>query len=320
MRGRALLLSLVLAASAVSSPLPARAEEPTASELTAAREIFKHALALEDKGEWSAALTLFEKVAAVKTTPSVRFHIAFCHEHLGRLVEAYDGFSRAKAEAEADGKPENLTVRDQARQHLADLDGRIPKVVIVVELPDDVSSASVSLDGKPLNPALLGTPVPVDPREHTVTATAAGHPAFETKKKFAERDEPATITVSFDKAATPEAPSPKRSSVAPWVIGGVGLAALGVGVGLYAKSRSIYGEVDDACAGRAVCPSDLQARYDEGRSYNTWANVAIITGSVAVAGAAVWWWTGSTSSDPKAASRRMTIAVTPWSLGVVGAF
>jgi tetratricopeptide (TPR) repeat protein len=82
------------------------------------------------------------------------------------------------------------------------------------------------------------------------------------------------------------APATERSAtlvLAPWVVGGVGLAALGTGAAFGVLSRSRY---DDAKAepGQAKA-ADL---YDGAKHDAVIANVALISGAVLVAAAGVW--------------------------------
>ena len=116
MRRRGLLprLAVVLAVTLVAAPgAPA---DPTPAELAEAREWFAKARRLEDTGQWSEALELLQRVAAVKTTPQVRFHIALCMENVGLLTQALEGFQRAAREASRSGVPLYLVGVGDARE------------------------------------------------------------------------------------------------------------------------------------------------------------------------------------------------------------
>ncbi len=312
---RAALLAIALAAVV---PRASRAADPTAAELSAARELFQQGIALEEKLEWAAALETFRKVAAVKTTAPVRFHIAFCLENLGQLVEAYNEFMRARGEAESDPKPEAVTVREQADKHLADLKARIPRLTIVV---DEGEGIEVAVDGKPVNSALLGTPFPLDPGAHRITASGKNG-TFAKSVTLAERGEPKTLHVVLGGADAPvDKPSSKLEppGATAWIAAGAGVALTATSLVLYSMSRAAYREVDAACGDRPLCPRSLEARYEEGRSYNTWGNVLLVTGMLSI-GAGVVLWATAPKGEPKTAAGSMTFALGPSGLGVAGAF
>ncbi|MEO7096259.1 MAG: hypothetical protein ABI175_23570, partial [Polyangiales bacterium] len=103
MRRGSSLVAISLAASLSLARLPffvgvpLAFAEATTAELTAARELFDEGLKLEEKNQWQPALDRFRKVAAVKATPAVRFHMGLCLENLGKLVDALNEFERAQA-------------------------------------------------------------------------------------------------------------------------------------------------------------------------------------------------------------------------------
>lgn len=314
-RRRAVVLAIALS---VIAPAALHAAEPTPAELSAARELFQQGLALEEKLEWAAALENFRKVAAVKTTAPVRFHIALCLENLGQLVEAYDEFMRARGEAASDPKPDAATLRDQADKHLADLKARIPRLTIEVE---EGESVEVSVDGKPINAALLGTPLPLDPGSHKIAASGRNG-TFEKTVTLVERGEPRTLHVVLAGANAPAEKPPSRLDLPPttaWIAAGAGVALTATSLLLYSMSRSAYREVEAACGDRPLCPRDLRDRYEEGRSYNTWGNVLLVTGLLSVSAGVVLWATAP-KSETKSAVRSTTVALDPGGLRVSGVF
>jgi len=58
---------------------------PSEGELQSARELFAAAERDEDAGSWADARGKLERVAALKLTAGVRYHLALCDEHLGHL-------------------------------------------------------------------------------------------------------------------------------------------------------------------------------------------------------------------------------------------
>ena len=104
-----LALSLSFTSLATGGPRGARADAE--SELEAARKAFAAGIELEKAGDYEGALAKFEETSSVKMTPQVRFHVALCHEKLGRFVEAIEGYELAAKQAEAEGTAPEVAKR-----------------------------------------------------------------------------------------------------------------------------------------------------------------------------------------------------------------
>ena len=85
MRGGRLTAGVACAAIVLAAA-PARAADPTPSELAAARDLFSEGVALEHQKEWTQALVRLRKAQAIVVTPKIRFHVGVCLEHTGKLV------------------------------------------------------------------------------------------------------------------------------------------------------------------------------------------------------------------------------------------
>jgi len=279
----------LLASAVLCSPGRGRADEtetPTAESLKLAREQFDRALALQTAGNWAGALALLKDVAAVRSTPQVRFNIALCEENLGRLVAALGDYELAAADARTEGA-EKVAVEVAAR--LEALRQRIPR--IVVQRGSGAEAATVRLDGVSLGDAVIGTPMPADPGPHTVEATAPGFSAFKRTLRVAER-ESQTLVIELEPLPRAEPvqlvppqplPPPSSGQTLGIVIGSIGLASLGAsGVFFYLRSAAID-DLDTVCGpDRRSCPASAQDRIDEGRLYTTLGNVGLAAGAVGV--------------------------------------
>ncbi len=155
-------------ATSLAAPAPSAAASPTAADLEAARELFVAAEKDEDAGRWSDALDKLHRVANVKLTSGVRYHVALCEEHLGHMVTALDDFAAAQTQARADGAHDVLRL---VGKHLDDLGPRVPRLTVRV-VPAEVA-VTVKLDGVTLPASSLGTPMPVDPGPHHLEAKPA---------------------------------------------------------------------------------------------------------------------------------------------------
>ncbi|MFI5297830.1 MAG: PEGA domain-containing protein [Polyangiales bacterium] len=306
----------IVAASAPSWSTREAHADPAPAELAAARELFKQGLELEDKGDWAAALTTFQRVAVVKKTAAVQFHLALCLEKTGRLVDAINGFTVARTIAAAEATPDALTIDASATKHLEALEQRIPHVQIVWPLAS--VAATVTIDGAEVSSALIGAQLPLDPGHHRVVVTAPGYERFDREVTLIEGA--ATERLVVIATATREArdrgtsPSSAGPGAAPWVLltgGAVLLGASGLFLSLRATAIS---DLQGACGdGGAHCPPDKQSEYDQSRTYTWLGDATLITGLVAVGGAIVWLSlpTGSSSTSKDASVPKVGVSAAP---------
>ena len=168
----------------VFSTHAARAE-PSATEIATARRLFAEATELRSAGKWSEAGSKLRDAISIKETAGLRFHLAHCEEQLGQLVSAARDYDRADELIRAGAKAEDVaTLLAPARAALAE---RVPS--LLVKIPPDARRASVSIDGTPMPPALLGKPMPLDPGPHTVEAAAADRTPFTIEVRLAEGED-----------------------------------------------------------------------------------------------------------------------------------
>lgn len=307
-------LLLALATSLSATSLGAEKDD-----LSRARSKFMQATELEQAGNYSAAIQAFREVAQVRMTPQVRFHIATCEEKLGKLVTALGGYELALAEGEPLGPEflQEVQVRAEA------LRGRIPKLVI--ERGEGAQAATIELDGVSLGSTSIGVEVSVDPGPHAVSAKAPGYESFsatiEVPEKRVER-----VVVTLEKAATGEAKTsdpagaspvlvaeePKRSRLVPYVIGGVGAAAVLNGIAFYLLQWQTDKELYKLCGNDTDCTDADGPTTKEGinradtlhsrlNAYSIIAPVSLVAGIVATGTAATLILTEPKKAKPATA-------------------
>jgi hypothetical protein len=250
------LTSRLLALGLLASQLTAgqvRAE-PSAADIKTARRLFSEAEELRASGDCKEAASRLRQAIAIKETPGLRFHLAYCEEHTGALLSARSDYARA-AELVAGGvsAPDVESLLDPALKALAE---RLPTVQ--VRLPAYASDARVQLDGRDLLATSLGTPLALDPGAHTVLAEAAGYDRFLVEFSVGEGED-RVVDVAFRRSSlsTTSAPSPSPLSAEVQTDGGafgareavlIGEAALalaGVGVGVAFRFKRASAD-DDA--------------------------------------------------------------------------
>jgi hypothetical protein len=279
-----LFVAFAFATAAGTTPGTARADGPTPNELKKARSQFQRGIELEQASNWSEALQQFREVGAVRMTPQVRFHIAYCEEGLGRLVTALGGYELAQNEADQVGPDFKAEVENA----VTSLRARIPKLFI--ERGAGADAAAVQLDGVDLGASSVGVEVPLDPGPHAVTATAPGYINFNATVELKER-EVTRVTLDLEPEPTPPPDQQGQKVVVikeqapvnrtiPYVVGGVGVAAL-VGTGVFfALRQATQAELNRDCPVHSQCPESNKPTYNRLKTYNV---LTIVTGVVGVA-------------------------------------
>jgi len=280
---RPICLALTLG---VGSLGPRDAAAQDAAELQEARDKFQKALALQTGGDWAGALALLKEVAAVRSTPQVRFNIALCEENLGQLVAAVGDYELAAADARSAGDHE---VVEEAQRRLAELKGRIPKIVVARGINAD--TATITLDGVTLGDQVIGKEMNVDPGPHVITARAAGFESFRTTVRV---DEAETQRVEVTLEPTPGAvaplpppPPPKvppetsTNETAAYIVGGVGVASLATAGVMFGLRQGALNELERECVDN-TCPEEARSTADRGELYTLLGNVALGVGALGV--------------------------------------
>jgi hypothetical protein len=286
-------------AACLSGVLTAAAAEPTASELSGARELFARAEKDEDAERWDAALEKLRRAATVKTTPGLRFHIGLCEEKLGQLVAALNDYAASEALARTEG---NKEVLQAVTEPLATLQARVPTLTVKVQ-PDTLGLA-VTLDGVAVPAGLLGAAMRVEVGRHVVAATAAARQPFSAPVTLEERDAKTVDVVLPSTSPPPMAPSmadaPVRAasrssnpgSHAPALVAtGATVVLVGVGVVSFLVAGSKQSDAQAECRQLVSC-DDLKAPI---RAFDWLALGAWVGGAAAGTLAVILWATPNTA-------------------------
>lgn len=318
----------------------------TPESLAAARALFNEGIELEKDDQWEAALERFEKVAAVKMTPQVRFHVALCHEKLGRLVDAVNGFELAEQEARAAGDRARDVLRNAPKRAEA-LRARVAHVVIHVE--GTIRTSKITIDGKAVALALVDSGIPVDPGDHLVEVRRDGK-VTHTEELSLDEAETTEITLEIDDPEPPPKPDPKpdlKPSPTPdpdpspnpivvdddppqwvaYVVAGAGGAMLGGAGALWLLRQSTLRDISGNCqeAGFVECDPDDVDAANTAKQYDVGSKVLLGVGAASMAaGVALWFilWPEDEPSPTSTGAKKSELVVVPGPGGVtvVGTF
>jgi hypothetical protein len=307
---------------------PVAHAEPT-SESAKAEALFREATKLLAASDVPAACARFAESKRLEPGIGVTLYLGDCYERLGRTASAWGEFTAAEDLARRAHDPRARIAHDRATR----LEPRLSKLLLVVDAGQDEEGLAVNEDGALVGPAQWGVPLPIDPGEHRVSATAPHRKPWEREIQIANGAgtvtvnvpalEPVSETIAkpHDPApepAEPDSPSPATTTggatstgeaqrIVALVTAGVGIAGLGVGAifGLSAK-----GKLDDSnsggCNALDECNAAGLAMRSDGLRDATISTVAFVAGGAALAGGFILYL-----SAPRArASRAVEIGAT----------
>jgi hypothetical protein len=277
----------------VPAPVPAPAPGPANDAALASR--FADAQKAFDAGRFEEALQGFQSLVDETKSPNAMLYVARSLRSLKRLPEAHDAMRATAREATARAATEAkyASTRDAAASELALLAVEVGFVVIAIA--DAPEGAEVTLDGVPLSNDRLGSPITVVPGTHAVELRIASASPVQRSLNVGA-GETKTLALAAGAAAAPTAPPTRQPPaeetssggglrVAGFVVGGVGLASLGVGVLTGVLANGEFSELEDTC-GSARCTDPAAAdTIDSGKTLETVANVTLIGGALLVAAA-----------------------------------
>jgi hypothetical protein len=281
--------SIPVVAGILLAAMPAVAQ-PTDS-VAAADQLFEQARALFDQGNFAEACPRFG--ASYKLDPALGtlLNMATCYEMLGHVASAWGYYREVVVRAQKTGDQARI---DIANTRIVALEPRLPKLTI--RPPKQMRGGLiVTRDDAPIDVAVLGAAMYVDPGTHVVTASAPGTKQFTQQITIAENEQK---SVEIVLEAAPNQPAPTggvttivREDIDPGkarrlfglTIGGAGAVALITGVGFgFAARESWNSAFDDGLCDRPTLECTPEGQ-DLTRTARTRALVANIVGGAGIA-------------------------------------
>ena len=324
-------IAFVLAAGLVSAAAGDARAEPSEGSAAAAESLFQEARKLIDAKRFSEACP--KLVASHKLAPAVGtlLNLADCYERAGQLASAWARFHEAIALAQRLGRPDReKTAKDRADK----LEPRLIRLTIVSQ----ENGTEVKLDGNVLDPAVLGTAVPVDPGKHAIEASAKGKKPFTTTIDVSDRVrtpsveipaldvDPEAAKASAAAANRRHATRPRRRArtaraqrIASYVLMGVGVVGLGVGTVFGLKTSSTWSDAKTHCTGLECDRTGVQLATDA-KNAGTISTIAFIAGGALLAGGAILFFTAPSAPAKTGSSRDVRVGVGLGSVTLRGSF
>jgi cell division septation protein DedD len=335
---KALLAGVAVAMATGALGVHAEERDPAA-----AQALFDQARALMKAKRFDEACPKLAESQRLDPGIGTQFRLADCYEQQGKIASAWAGFLDVASLAAASNQGER---EKAARQRAAKLEARLPHLTIDVPAASRVDGLAVKRDGVVVGDAQWGSPVPVDPGDHVLVASAPGHRDYSAQVSLhegasatvgvpslaeqtvaaappKEAAAPASVSVA---PPPPPSPGPPIQTVPPPVhgsgpsafvvgLGALGLVGVGVGTVFGVMASSKYDDSKGNCRKDDVNLCSAQG-VDQRNTAFTYGNVAttgFIVGGVALAGAATLWIFGGHDSEAPPAQ---TAAAFSWRAGL----
>lgn len=344
---RCACLGVWLAFGVASGSSPAHAEEKK-TDAVRAEVLFEEGRRLMSAHDYAAACPRLAQSEALDPAPGTALNVALCYEQQGKLATAWAAYKTAQGLADRPGQKERLAV---ATKSVANLEPKLSRVTITVGSEARVAGLEVRFDGDKIEDLEWGLAIPHDGGGHDIDATAPGKKPWHTHIDI--HDSGARVTVDVppledapvSRPATrtdPDAPHatgttppnpPKTFALAEpqtspgqgqrvigFVVGGLGLAAVGTGVALMVlgyESQSAAGCDGQTCT---TGKSDV-SKYNDGTTLiNAGAVAAVAGGVAAITGLVLWLTSPSGAKTEGSAGVEVRVGLGPTGFVASGAF
>lgn len=329
------LLGLALLVASQSASAQTEVDE----NRVVARRMAEEAASLYESGQFDGARDLFHRANVLYPAPTLELWEARSLEKLGRLVEAEERYAAAQRYViQADDPDVVRAAVREAGQEVMRLRRRIPTVTIVLRGADpNDPSVEVQLDGRRVNPAMLGFPKPVDPGHHIARVIVNGRESTRLSVMTEDGD---SKRVELDTSSTAPKPTPRPKPEARpprpadpgirrpppwytrrttgWISLGVGAAGLAAGATAGLAAVNTHRDLDAQCP-NGECPESLWPDVRSFRRLRDLSTVCYVVGGVGVAaGATIVFLLPAKKVSANGAT--LTVALGPTSATVAGSF
>ncbi|MBX3190186.1 MAG: hypothetical protein KF819_24375 [Labilithrix sp.] len=307
-------LLVFVGATALSATARAADPPPAQKEADA---LFAEGRELLEKGRYVDACPKLKRSAELSAAVGTLTNLGYCWEQLGRLRSAMDAYGEAEVLASATGDPKRAAF---ARERLTAIESRAPKLVIRLA-PPATADIEITRNGATVPRSELDHPVPVDPEDYVIAASAPGHETW--RGAIMVRGDGATVTVIVPPLASARSvalppPSPIGARrIAALTLGGAALVTLGAGLATALSAKARYDDAAPHCDDRGCdeIGASLQGRAVVQGNVAT----ALVGFGIASAAAGIYLWiVGAPELRVQPGRAKARVDVSP--LGIGGTF
>jgi len=243
-------------------------------------------------GNYTEACPKFAESHRLDPGGGTLLNLAVCHEGEGKLATAWGEFQEALALAQADGREDRTSL---AEQRIAAIEPQLARLTVTLPASPP-EKLVVSVNGTPLGAAAWGAPMPVDAGPVRVEASAPGRREFVKSVDIRDGQNIVVEVPELAKAANAGsgpndsgvAASNEPNHAAAYVVGGLGLAAIGVGSYFGVQALHDRNEANDLGCNEDSCPNKAAYQAEESAVFNGWLATAGIGAGLAAVGVAVY--------------------------------
>jgi hypothetical protein len=289
----------------------------TDEQKAAAGKAFEEGLKLAKAGKHEDALASFRESYGAVASPNSHLMVARELVELGKLGEAYAEYEATVTEAEAavalDKKYAGAL--KSATTERDDLRKRVHLVTLTVT--GQKAGDRVTVGAREIPESDWKKPIAVAPGNVAIELVSGGAPvASKSVEATAGGESNVELAPSAAPPAAAEAPPPataegkiSTSGASPnlrtwaYIAGGVGVAGL-ITFGVFGlMSNSKHSKLEDECK-NGVCSKDLKDTRDQGKAFQTIANIGLIVGIVGVGSGTVLYLMSGNKSEKTAKAKQ----------------
>ncbi len=306
-------IAIPAALLALTAFLPCALADTSPEDRAAADALFAEAGKLVHENRWAEACPKLE--ASIKLDPAIgaMLHLAECYEKTGRNASAWSTLHDAYDLARKAGDARAKEAEDRAS---------------LITIPAQSQGMEVLRDQTRLSAGAFGTPVPIDPGEHTIDVTQPGKQAW--KKTITIEAKPGMTTIAIPPLAdAPGAWSPAVAGstalywngqrIAGVAVAGVGLASIVAGATFGGLSIAKKNGLANDCHGTSpeMCTAAGVDLHDQALTFANVSNATLaVGGAAAVAGAVLFFTAPNGGAGDTKAGVSAAALVTPEARGV----
>jgi hypothetical protein len=291
----------------------------------AAEVLFAEGKRLAQAGSFAAACPKFEESQRLDPGLGTLYRLADCYERVGRTASAWAAFVEVAGSAKTAGQRARA---DDASKRASELEPSLARLVIRVVEPDQAGLV-IKRGDVAVGRAQWSTPMPVDPGEVAVEASAPGKETWRGSVATTARAVSQLEVPPLRDAKTPAPPATDGSPARPTdarpssfgaqrtvavIAGAAGVVGLGIGSAFGLISLSKKGDAGAHCDPSNACDSDGLALRRDALAAGDLSTVGFVAGGALAATAIVLWVTAPApatragAATPRSTSR---LGVTP---------
>lgn len=322
-RPRAAALAVAVAASLLVASSDARAQTP---DLTTRRMLIEQGQQASQAGNHTLALQRAEQAMAIQVTPSLRLFYARELQHATRPADAFAQAEECVHEADRDATvPNRDALMESCRAIAQQTRGEIGLLTVTINgtRPADTR---VTIGGRALSDALIGSPSAVNPGRVIVEASAHG---YRTTRREIDVPRGGNEAIALELEQDPhvpvgsgagglEGPDPVQrpnTRTRPVSVGAIVVTAVG---GLFLSTAPVFYVLRQSgfgpCSvvdGSAVCPTrsdavNLSLNAGTMETMNALTNAALISGTIILSGGVAWLVADRVTAREQIVSRART--------------